>query len=81
MPKTKQCESCLMPLDEKHGQADREDERYCSYCYSAGKFTYEGEAAGFRQACYEGMRKHGINPLLAHFYAWMTRFAPRWRSR
>lgn len=76
----KSCESCMMPLDEKHGQTNREDPRYCSYCFQDGKLTYEGDYAGFRKLCYEGMRKQGVNAPLAWFYAWMTRFAPRWKG-
>ena len=81
MPKVKKCESCLMPLDGEHGQDVREDDRYCTYCFRDGKLCYEGDLAGFQKICYEGMTKNGVNRLLARFYAWMVRFAPRWRSK
>lgn len=73
------CESCLMPLDKDPGI--RENERYCSLCFKDGKFCYEGnDMKEFTRVCYEGMRKRGIGPLQARFFAWMVRFAPRWKK-
>ena len=72
------CQSCLMPF--KNDTGVREDPRYCSLCFRDGKFCYEGDLKGFQKVCYEGMRKQGINPLVARVFAWSVRFAPRWRK-
>jgi hypothetical protein len=32
----------MMPLDEEHGQANREDARYCTHCFRDGRLCYEG---------------------------------------
>ncbi len=74
------CESCLMPFGKDPGH--RENERYCSYCFRDGKLCYEGDdRKEFQRVCYAQMRKDGVNPLLARFFAFMIRFAPRWRKR
>lgn len=67
----------MMPLAKDPGP--RESEVYCSYCYRDGKFTYEGDLKGFQKVSYEGMLRNGVNPYIAKFYAYMIRFAPRWR--
>lgn len=75
----KKCESCLMPLKKDTGQSG--SDKYCSYCFKDGKFTYEGtDLKEFKQACYKGMRENGMNPLLAKFFTWMVGFAPRWKK-
>lgn len=71
------CESCLMPLAQDPGT--RESEKYCSYCFKDGKLCYEGDLKGFQKICYEGMRKQGMGALKAKFFAFMVRFAPRWK--
>jgi len=73
------CESCLMPFDKDTGA--RESDRYCSYCFKGGKLCYEGnDLKEFQKVCYESMRKSGTNILLAKFYTFMIRFAPRWKK-
>jgi hypothetical protein len=68
-----------MPLSKDPGV--RESEKYCSYCYRNGKFTYEGDLKGFQEISYNGMVQKGMNKYLAKFYAWVVRFAPRWRGQ
>lgn len=73
------CESCLMPFDKDPGV--RENDRYCSLCFRDGKLCYEGsDLKEFQNAAYEGMLARGTNKYLAMFYAWMIRFAPRWKK-
>ena len=75
----KNCESCLMPFDQDPGP--RESDRYCSLCFNHGKLCYEGnDLRLFQQKCYEGMVARGMNKYQARFFAWMIRFAPRWRK-
>lgn len=76
---TATCESCLMPLSKDTGK--RESEKYCSYCFQNGAFTCPGnDVKEFQRKSYEAMRAHGVNPLLARFYTFMIRFAPRWKK-
>ncbi len=73
------CESCMMPFAKDPGK--RESDRYCSYCFKDGKLCYEGsDLKTFQKFSYDSMRKNGVNPLLARFYTFMIRFAPRWRK-
>lgn len=72
----KSCVSCLMPLSKNPGKW--ESEKYCSYCYKNGELCYkENDLKEFQKVCYTSMVEHGTNPLLAKFYTWMVRFAPR----
>lgn len=73
------CESCLMPFAKDPGH--REHEKYCSYCFKDGKLQYEGnDLKEFQKVVYQAMRNRGMNPILATFYTWMIRFAPRWKK-
>ncbi len=78
--KAKNCESCLMPLAKDPGKP--ESDKHCSYCYVNGEFTYKGNDVNeFKKISYEGMRKSGMNPLLAKFFTFMIGFAPRWKKK
>lgn len=73
------CQSCLMPFSKDPGV--RESDIYCSLCYKGGKLCYEGtDLKEFQKVCYESMRKNGTPYLLAKFYTYMIRFAPRWKK-
>jgi len=77
--KSKNCESCLMPLSKDRGQSG--SDKYCSYCFKDGKLIYDGnDLKEFQKVCYREMRKNGMNPIIASFYTWMIRFAPRWKK-
>lgn len=74
------CESCLMPLSKDPGK--RESGKYCSLCFQNGTLRYQrNDRREFQRLCYEGMRARGMNPLLAKFYAFCIRFAPRWKEK
>lgn len=74
------CQSCLLPFAKDPGK--RESDQYCSYCFKDGKLCYQGnDLREFQKRCYEGMVKRGMNTWVARFFAWMIRFAPRWRGR
>lgn len=74
------CESCLMPF--KNDPGVRESERYCSLCFKDGRLCYEGNnLKEFQKISYDGMVQRGMNPFLATLYAFMIRFAPRWRKK
>jgi len=69
-----------MPFNMDPMGDNRENPRYCSYCFKGGKLCYEGDLKGFQKVCYEQMRKNGTSPIKAKFFAWMIRFAPRWKK-
>lgn len=74
------CESCMMPFDKDPGV--RESDRYCSLCFKNGKLCYEGnDVKEFQKVCYENMRKNGTSWLMAKFYTYMVKFAPRWKKQ
>jgi hypothetical protein len=73
------CESCLMPFKNDTGK--RENKKYCSLCFKGGKLCYPGDdLKTFQKYCYEGMRKRGMNPILAGLFTWIVSFAPRWKK-
>ncbi len=74
------CESCMMPFSKDTGI--RENEKYCSLCFKNGKLCYEGnDLKEFQKIAYESMIGRGTNKLLAKFFAFMIRFAPRWKKK
>jgi hypothetical protein len=76
--KNKYCESCFMPLSKD--PKDSGSLNYCSYCFKDGKLTYEGDLKGFQKLSYEGMVENGMCKIKAKFFAWMIKFAPRWKK-
>lgn len=73
------CESCLMPFSKDSGV--RESDRYCSLCFKNGELCYKGnDLKEFQKICYDSMISRGTNKLLAKFYTFMIRFAPRWKK-
>lgn len=69
----------MMPFSQDPGV--RESDRYCSYCFKDGKLCYEGDdLKEFQRRAYLGMRAKGIGHLRAKSYAFLIRFAPRWRK-
>jgi len=75
----KKCESCCMPLSKDPGQ--RESDKYCSYCFKNGKFTYEGNNVNeFKKRAYDAMVAKGMNSIQAKLFSWMIGFAPRWKK-
>lgn len=60
----------------------RENAAYCSYCYKNGGLCYKGtDLKEFQKLAYEGMISHGTPKLLAKFYTWTIKFAPRWKNK
>ena len=66
----------------KNDPGPRESEKYCSLCFGNGKFHYEGnDLKEFQRLCEQGMKQRGMNGLQAKFFAWLVRFAPRWKKK
>lgn len=69
-----------MPFSKDPGP--RESDRYCSYCFRNGELCYKGnDRKQFQRVSYRKMREHGMNPVLAWFFTFLIRFAPRWKRR
>ncbi len=69
-----------MPFSKDQGI--RENPKYCSLCFKNGSLCYEGnDLKEFQRVCYENMIKSGTSKLVAKFFTFMIRFAPRWRSK
>jgi hypothetical protein len=79
---TGNCESCMMPFKKDPKGADRESEKYCSYCFENGKLNYEGDDVNeFKKAMVNAMVARGESKTKAKLFAWMAGFAPRWRKK
>ncbi len=77
--KNKFCQSCGMPLnkDPQAGGTNSDaskNEKYCSYCYQNGVFTFTGTAREMQEFCRQKMIEKGMSK----FIAWLfTRGIPR----
>ena len=75
------CESCMMPFKKDPVGSDRENEKYCSNCFSDGKLAYEGtDVREFKKGMVNSMVAHGQPKLKAKFFAYLAGFAPRWKK-
>lgn len=73
------CQSCMMPF--KNDTGTRESDKYCSKCFSGGKLNGEGMSLRkFQKMSYKRMRAEGMGKMKAKIFAWMIRFAPRWKK-
>lgn len=69
----------MMPFAKDPGV--RESEKYCSYCFKDGKLCYEGtDLKEFQRVSRAKMIEKGMHPWVASFYAYLIRFAPRWKN-
>lgn len=79
---TGMCEGCMMPFTKDPKGADRESEKYCSYCFNNGKLCYEGsDVKEFKKAMVEAIVARGESRIMANIYAFMSGFAPRWKGQ
>jgi hypothetical protein len=75
------CDSCLMPFKKDPKGEGRESEKYCSYCYSNGALCYPGnDVKEFKKAMIDAIVARGESRIMAHIYAFMAGFAPRWKN-
>lgn len=71
----------MMPFVKDPKGENREHERFCTYCYSDGKLNYQGNDLGeFKRAMIDAIVARGESKILAHIYAFMAGFAPRWKK-
>lgn len=76
------CESCLMPFSKDPKGANRDHEKYCSYCFFDGQLAYKGkDVTEFKKAMIEAIVARGESRLKARFFAFLAGFAPRWKRK
>lgn len=71
-----------MPFTKDPKGAEREHEKYCSYCFSGGKLCYEGtDVKEFKRAMVDAIVARGEPRWKAKLFAYMSGFAPRWKGK
>jgi hypothetical protein len=84
MAKQKFCQSCGMPLskDPSNGGTSADGcktDKYCSYCYVNGKFTFEGTVNEMQTFCYQKMVEQGHSKFLAWVFTRGMKRLERWK--
>ena len=80
------CVSCGMPLkrDPQHGGTNADgtrSEKYCSYCYQDGRFTYEcDDVKEFQEFCRKKMIEGGHSRFMAWLFTRGMKRLERWRK-
>jgi hypothetical protein len=76
------CESCMMPFQKDPKGANREHEKYCSYCFTNGALCYPGDDVNeFKKAMIAAIIARGESKIKAHIFAFLAGFAPRWKKK
>lgn len=79
------CQSCGMPMkeDPKKGGTNldgTQSEKYCSYCYQSGTFTFNGTVEEMQEFCKEKMIEKGINKWVAWLFTRGMKRLERWKK-
>ena len=82
----KYCQSCGMPMkqDPQGGGTNADgsiNEKYCSYCYQNGAFTFEGTASEFQEFCRKKMIEGGHSKFLAWLFTLNIKRLERWKKK
>lgn len=86
MKKNKICQSCGMPLkkDPQGGSLNADgskNDKYCSYCYQNGEFTYTGTVKEFQEFCRLAMIKSGHSKFTAWLFTRGMKRLERWQNK
>jgi hypothetical protein len=86
METNKYCQSCGMPMkqDPQKGATNADgtlNQKYCSYCYQEGKFTWEGNVSDFQEFCRQKMIEGGHNRLMSWVFTRGMSRLERWKSK
>ena len=86
MSTNKFCQSCGMPMkqDPQGGGTDADGniyERYCSYCYKDGEFTFNGTVKEFQEFCRQRMIEGGQSGFLAWLFTRGMKRLDRWKNK
>ncbi len=55
------------------------NEKYCSYCYLDGSFTFDGTVVEFQEFCRVKMVEGGMSRLMAWLFSRNMKRLERWR--
>jgi hypothetical protein len=70
-----------MPFSQDPKGEERENEHFCSFCFSDGKLCYPGtDLKEFKKGMVETIISKGGSRLKANIFAFMAGFAPRWKK-
>lgn len=81
------CESCGMPLKkDPNGSGTNADgtksDKYCSYCYEKGAFTYTGKDVNeFQEFCRKMMVDGGHSRFISWLFTRGMKRLPRWKNQ
>ncbi len=71
----------MMPFAKDPKGENRENAKYCSYCFYDGKLAYPGDdVKEFKKAMIKAITDRGESPIKAHLFAFVAGFAPRWKK-
>jgi hypothetical protein len=56
------------------------NEKYCSYCYQNGKFTFSGTVTEFQEFCRQKMIEGGHNRFMAWMFTRGMKRLERWKT-
>jgi len=79
------CQSCGMPMkkDPLHGGTNSDgtrNEKYCSYCYQNGTFTFNGTVEEMQEFCKGKMVEQGSNKFMAWLFTRGMKRLERWKK-
>ncbi len=82
---SKFCQSCGMPMkkDPQGGGTNADgtkNEKYCSYCFQDGDFTFKGTVKEFQDFCKEQMIKSGFSKFTAWIFSRGMKRLERWKN-
>lgn len=85
MKNNARCQSCGMPLskDAKGGGTNADgtlSDKYCSYCWVDGKFTYEGNVKDFQEFCRTKMIEGGHSRFISWLFTRGFSRLERWKK-
>jgi hypothetical protein len=81
----KNCQSCGMPLKkDPQGSGTNADgsknEKYCSYCYQNGTFTFNGTVQEMQEFCKEKMIEGGHSKFISWLFTRGMNRLERWKK-
>jgi len=81
----KNCQSCGIPFNkDPQGSGTNADgsksEKYCSYCYQNGAFTFNGTVAEMQEFCKEKMIEGGHSKFTAWLFSRGLNRLERWKK-
>ncbi len=85
MKKNSICQSCGMPLskDPNHGGTHMDgskSNKYCSYCFQEGRFTFNGNLKEFQGHCKSKMIEGGHSKFIAWLFTRGLKRLERWKK-